>query len=384
MDDGLVNGVMGHVSRFVFGHGSAANTVLAIEVIFDNKNVGKKTGKRTRCGNSVLIERVQEDIQEKKCTVRHQFPLRLSWACTSHKVQGMTVNKVVVNLDRCFSAGQGYVALSRVTSKNGLFIETNDPKILQKKVYADAEVKECLQNMPPLTLPEILPTYNEGIKILLHNIQSLNKHFEDLRKDIRFKDVDVICLTETWTRSGQDPSIFNMDGYRFHHVPRGEAYDNSDSQFSQLRKSKGGGVAVYLKDTCGKNFVHAISGKNIEGICVKLLSPDIVLVTIYRPSCLNASTFLMHLRKVINHLMTCDTNLVFVGDFNEDAISGGPITSFMLEHGFQQLVNFFTTEGGTILDHVYVVNSLHAHVQKVSTYYSYHDAVLLTIRTNTQ
>nr|XP_022298213.1 uncharacterized protein LOC111107339 [Crassostrea virginica] len=95
VDDGLVNGVMGHVSRFVYGQGSAAKTVLAVEVIFDNMNVGKKTGKKTRCGNSVLIERVQEDIQEKKSTVRHQFPLRLSWACTSHKVQGMTVDKVV-------------------------------------------------------------------------------------------------------------------------------------------------------------------------------------------------------------------------------------------------------------------------------------------------
>ncbi|XP_078330659.1 uncharacterized protein LOC111107339 [Crassostrea virginica] len=95
VDDGLVNGVMGHVSRFVYGQGSAAKTVLAVEVIFDNMNVGKKTGKKTRCGNSVLIERVQEDILDKKSTVRHQFPLRLSWACTSHKVQGMTVDKVV-------------------------------------------------------------------------------------------------------------------------------------------------------------------------------------------------------------------------------------------------------------------------------------------------
>ena len=72
-----------------------------------------------------------------KAVVRHQFPLRLAWACTAHKVQGMTVEKVVVNLDRTFSAGQGYVALSRVTAKEGLFIETNDPTTLQKKIYAD-------------------------------------------------------------------------------------------------------------------------------------------------------------------------------------------------------------------------------------------------------
>ena len=95
-----------------------------------------------------------------------------------------------------------------------MFIETSDPKILQKKVHADAEVKLCLETMPPLTLPNFPKSSNdEGIKILLHNIQSLNKHFEDLRKDIRFKDVDVICLTETWIRSGQDTSIFKIDGY---------------------------------------------------------------------------------------------------------------------------------------------------------------------------
>nr|XP_022308223.1 uncharacterized protein LOC111114232 [Crassostrea virginica] len=66
VEDGLVNGVMGHVSRFVFGQGNAANTVLAVEVIFDNTNVGTKTGKRTKDGNSVLIERVHEDIQGNK------------------------------------------------------------------------------------------------------------------------------------------------------------------------------------------------------------------------------------------------------------------------------------------------------------------------------
>ena len=94
--------------------------------------------------------------------------------------------------------------------------------------------------------------------------------------------------------------------------------------------------------------------------------------------------FLANLLKLINYFKTSYRNLVFVGDFNEDAMSGGPINAFMIEHGFQQLVNFFTTAGATSLDHVYVVDSIYAEVQKVSTYYSYHDAVLLTIRTNTQ
>ena len=46
--------------------------------------------------------------------------------------------EIVVNLDWTFSAGQGYVALSRVMpAKEGLFIEMNDPTTLQKKIYAD-------------------------------------------------------------------------------------------------------------------------------------------------------------------------------------------------------------------------------------------------------
>lgn len=158
--------------------------------------------KKTTNGNNVLIERIQEEIldQKTKNVVRHQFPLRLSWACTAHKVQGMTVDKVVVNLDRTFSPGQGYVALSRVTSKAGLFIESNDQEMCKKKIYADPEVKTALQEMPRLLQPTF-DILKENITIFVHNIQSLNKHFEDLKKESRCKNADIICLTETWMKS---------------------------------------------------------------------------------------------------------------------------------------------------------------------------------------
>ena len=384
VDDGLVNGVMGNVSRFVFGKGCAANTVLAVEVIFDNKKVGNKTGKKTRNGNSVVIERVQEDIQgqKSKSVVRYQFPLKLSWACTAHKVQGMTVNQVVVNLDRSFSAGQGYVALSRVTSKRGLFIETSNVQTLQKKVYADPEVTASLQEMQTLRLPDILEKNEQGITVILHNIQSLNKHYGDLQKDMRFKLADAICLTETWLKSGQCVSNFKLEGFHFHHTPRKDVYDISDSQVSQLRDGKGGGVAVYLKDSGSEKLILPVPEKNVEGVCIKFVTADIVLLTIYRPNIVNSSIFLRHLQNLINYYSSCHKYLVCVGDFNENAKSDGPIQMFMNQNGFKQLVDFFTTEGATILDHVYVSPVLNVEVQKVSTYYSYHDAVLLKIKIN--
>lgn len=97
---------------------------------------------RTLGGRRIWAEPMEWTVSDGLRTLAkiEQVPLRLAWALTVHKSQGMTLDAAVMDLSDAFEYGQGYVALSRVRSLNGLHLLGLNSRALQ--VHPDTLAKD--------------------------------------------------------------------------------------------------------------------------------------------------------------------------------------------------------------------------------------------------
>jgi len=112
-EEGFVNGTLGKVVGFSKTNG--------------NPEV------KTEKGKIIDVERAEWAIEENNKILASisQIPLRLAWAITIHKSQGMSLDSARMDLGQTFEYGQGYVALSRVRTLAGLILTGMNEKALQ-------------------------------------------------------------------------------------------------------------------------------------------------------------------------------------------------------------------------------------------------------------
>jgi hypothetical protein len=83
-----------------------------------------------------------KELEEEVIGTFSQFPIKLAWAVTVHKSQGLTFDRAIVDVGQAFAPGQVYVALSRLRSLEGLVLRT---RVQTDVIYSDAKVVEFTQ-----------------------------------------------------------------------------------------------------------------------------------------------------------------------------------------------------------------------------------------------
>ncbi len=104
---------------------------------------------KTMNGKIVVAEpeswQIEDDLGQPLASIV-QVPLRLAWAITVHKSQGMSLDQAVIDLSQVFEYGMGYVALSRVRSLEGLILSglsLNALNVNPKVIKFDAKLKDA-------------------------------------------------------------------------------------------------------------------------------------------------------------------------------------------------------------------------------------------------
>ena len=372
--DGLTNGAMGKVVHLQYD--TDQQTVKTILVEFDDERVGKSAIASSRfrriSRRAVSIQRIQATFPiggRRTCEgQRIQFPLVLSWAVTIHKVQGLTLSNVVVDMDPKkgrFGFGQAYVAFSRVRNQQALRILNYD----RQQIKADPSVHDFIHAMRTdslLHVPiECAPRHPSAYSVIHQNVENITVHAEDINQHSMIQRSDIICFTETHLHADDPWPLVDIDSINYN-IFRVERTNRN-----------GGGIAICVKASCSSSNSFSIILPHLELLHVKIVEPfPLHVICVYRSPRGSVQLFMTELIEYITPLAR--ESCIVLGDMNIDidpSSQTSPFVMTMSNIGLRQYITHPTTDLGTCLDHLFVANCHILDTRVTDVYYSYHDCV---------
>lgn len=216
---GLINGSCGTIVEFNDG---------SITVEFENGVI-----------KEIEPETFEYYYNDKVMAIRHQYPLRLAWAITIHKSQGMTLDKLYVDCRRIFERGQAYVAMSRVKTLSGLYLEN----FSKERVLADDKVVEFYKNLDIENTDEIIKgaeiityepsTGKEGVLVK----SGIQKEGREALLDAADKVAQILEALNRWAKISEIAEIMGVK--RYERLVDGEKSSTIAHLINRFLKKKG-------------------------------------------------------------------------------------------------------------------------------------------------
>ena len=225
-----------------------------------------------------------------------QFPIRLAYAITAHKVQGSSIShptKVAMDISSCFTAGQAYVMLSRVQCMDQVYI-VNELKV--NKIMMSTDALNELQRLEDISINRNPRFWMNGqqdvLRICSLNCAGLQAHIEDIKADQRLLKADILLFQETSLTS------FDQESFEIPSHP---------VQF-HVKNGRGKGISVYMKQRYVDKTCCSKEGFQIAKIILNKLN----ILNVYRSSSASTDDFCGKLMEIV----ASTKNTLIFGDFN--------------------------------------------------------------------
>ena len=295
-----------------------------------------------------------------------QFPVKLAFAITSHKIQGQTIpspKTVALDTESIFEDAQAYVMLSRVQQIDQVFIveKFSESKIRTSQVALE-ETKR-LQNISMNKNPSPWDAPDDhSLKVMTVNCAGLKAHIEDIKTDAKIMKADMIQLIETSLDENEiNPLI--LSGY----------------EVENCSIRNGMGISTYYKGSKFKSKSNCVTS---EIQVTNFSTEDIQVITVYRSSRGSLHVLKEKLKDIISKT---EKAVLITGDFNLCYMSNQKniVSKYLEDEGFQQKMKGASHVKGGHIDHVYWRNGVNVWtgliLETYSPYYTDHDASLVTL-----
>ena len=369
--DSLTNGSQGFVIDFEFSKDGSIRYIL---VKFDERESGRERRKSFNFDNKypgqnvtpIEMKETSFSLSKHKTNASStatalQFPLKLAFAATAHKIQGHTVKtpqSLIVDLQTWIRPAMAYVMLSRIQTISQLYIIGSVP---ENDIKPWPSALEELERLNRIAINNPI-NQDKRFKIISLNTYSLRKHISDVKGDYQLLAGNIICLQETWL----EPYEESQEIYQ---IPNFNSHFNS--------QGRGKGLATFFPDV----FTVEESVGDPQYQISMIVSSKMSIINVYRSE-KASDNFLKELEK----LLKFDKTIIVCGDFNycHSSQVHHPVHTFFTERNFIQLVSEATHKEGRLLDHSYVyyvepfsLNDFDAKTH--GCYYSDHDKVVTLI-----